>query len=467
MTLSFFSRPPFLHTRRQIPPEVALHSSIDPPSQRSARAAGHVLLALAVLGAGGWSHPARAQTSPSSELLVQQSNLTYQGAFRVPQLGASGDAGSYDYGGTALGYNPTNNSLFLAGYDPQQWLGEISIPTLQSSSTIGGLAVSKALQALSDPSQGTLNNINPTDPNPHKLGGVLVSGNNLYFTAYSYYDGNVTQKTSQFVRPVNLSTTGQVQGPFTVGTQYQGFVDGYMTWIPSEWQALFGGPALVGNCCLAITSAQSNGPAASVYNPANVGTSSPVPATPVVGYPYSNPLGTGWGTQSTLYNGTTHIRGIVFPPGTRSVLFFGRHGTGSFCYGPGTSNQSLAGQPADGGVDVYCYDPADSSKGVHAYPYVHQVWAYDANDLLSVKNGTKQQYQIQPYAVWQFSLPFDSATGMMDIGGAAFDPRTGNVYVSQLCADTNCGPVVHVFNISNGTQTQTEIPDPPTNLTVQ
>lgn len=404
--------------------------------------------AVALLSGSFVFGAAHAQVAPSSEPLVQQANLIYKGAFRVPQLSVSGDAGTYDYGGTSIAYNPANNSLFIVGYDPQQYLGEISIPTLISSTTIGGLAIAKVIQPLQDPLEGKIDSVNPTDPNAHKIGGVLPYNGNLFINVYSYYDGGETQTTSQFIRPPNLSVSGQLKGPYAVGTLYPGWVDGYMTLIPAEWQTLFGGPVLLGNCCLAITGIQSDGPAASVYNPSVANGSSTVPATLVLGYPYAHPLGTGWGTTSDLFNGTTHIRGIVFPPGTRSVLFFGRQGIGTFCYGLPTT----------------CNDPADDSKGTHAYPYVHQIWAYDANDLLAVKNGSKQSWQVQPYGVWQFSLPFDDKTGMMDIGGAAFDPKTGNVYVSQLCTDANCTPLIHVFNIDMSHVVP--LPQPPGNVQV-
>ena len=36
-------------------------------------------------------------------------------------------------------------------------------------------------------------------------------------------------------------------------------------------------------------------------------------------------------------------RGVVFPVGGRSVLFFGTQGIGEFCYGEGTDDPTLAG----------------------------------------------------------------------------------------------------------------------------
>jgi len=176
------------------------------------------------------------------------------------------------------------------------------------------------------------------------------------------------------------------------------------------------------------------------------------PATPVVGYPSSNPL-SGWNTTNPYFNGTTRVTGIVFPSGTQSVLFFGRHGVGHLLLWRGAE----------------CNDPADSSKGTHAYPYKYQIWAYDANDLLAVKNGTKQQWEPRPYAVWNFNLPFESTNGAHKIGGVDYDPSTGRIYVAQGCEDANCGPIIHVFEVNVGTPppSDTTPPSPPTALKVQ
>ena len=320
------------------------------------------------------------------------------------------------------------------GHDWHQRSAEISIPALVIGTSIGDLHTAAFRQNFADAVEGRLNQINPTDPNSKKIGGQLVYDNQLYVSAYSYYDGAGMQSSSHFARPIELSATGQVIGPLRVGDQYPGFVSGYMAPIPSQWQPLFGGLALTGNCCLAIVGAQSSGPAASVFNPRHVGAVDPVPATPVVGYPPSHPLGS-WGTTNPYYNGTTQVTGVVFPAGTRSVLFFGRHGVGAFCYGTGAE----------------CNDPADNSKGTHAYPYRYQIWAYDANDLLAVKNGAKQQWEPRPYAVWNFSLPFEHTDDYHRVGGAAHDPSTGRIYVVQGCAAADCGPIIHAFKVHIGT----------------
>ena len=239
-----------------------------------------------------------------------------------------------------------------------------------------------------------------------------------------------------------------MHGPAQVGTLGAGFVSGYMTLIPPEWQSAFGGPALTGNCCLSVISRTSYGPAAFVFDPAAVGDSVPVPDSPLVYYPSSHPtLGT-WGDSwdpswGIVWDGSTMIRGIIFPDDSRSVLFFGTQGVGGFCYGEGTSDPSLAGKPTPDGT-IWCYDPGNPYKGTHGYPYTAMVWAYDAKELLAVKQGEKQPWEVTPYATWPLTLPFGSAT----IGGAAYDAATGTIYVSQQFGNGS-EPVIHAFTVEN------------------
>ena len=78
------------------------------------------------------------------------------------------------------------------------------------------------------------------------------------------------------------------------------------------------------------------------------------------------------------------------------------------------------------------------------------MWAYDANDLLAVKNGQMQPWQIQPYATWYFDFPqFD---GAKYIEGVDFDPATSRLYVTESGGDTQAPysylPVVQVYQLT-------------------
>lgn len=388
-----------------------------------------------------WLALGSAGAQPTSLPLLQKADLTYQGAFRLPE-GTFGSS-SFHYGGTALAYHPGNNSLFLVGHDWDQRVAEVAIPQIIHGTQLSQLATATVRQPFTDASEGKMFTV---DSGNVKVGGLLVSSGKLYGSAYSYYDADTNQVLSHYRTATNLASQGDVQGMFQLGTLGAGMVSGYMALIPSEWQALLGGTALTGQCCLAIIGRTSSGPAAFVWEPNDLGSKNPVPAQPLVYYPLSTPLA-AWGSTNPYYNGATEVKGVVFPPGTRSVLFFGRHGTGTFCYGTGSE----------------CNDPTDSAKGTHAYPYKYQVWAYDAAALLQVKHGQVQPWAVRPYTVWNFDLPL---AGAIHIGGATYDPNGRRIFLSQQCADTNCLPVIHVFTVRQATGENPPLA-PPTNLQAQ
>jgi hypothetical protein len=378
-------------------------------------------------------------------------HLTRLGSFNVPtgiRSGGLANAG-FEYGGSAISFNAGNNSLFIVGHVWDQFVGEISIPPVGGTATL--------LQGLTDATEGRLPSINPTDPNSKRIGGTLRWGNNLVVSAYSYYDGMATQVLSHFLVSPNLSTTGDVIGPLRVGELNAGLYSGYMGVIPSAWRVKLGGPALTGNSSLAIISRSSYGPAAFAFDPGNMSSTG---ARPLVYYPQDHQTLGAWNAAGPYWGGTDRITGIALPEGSSSLLFFGRHGS-TFCYGPGTSDQSKEGQPTGVPGEVYCYDPTDSSKGVHGYPYAAQVWAYDADELYAVRRGTKQPWDVKPYAMW--SLPGMSPT--VDISGAAYDPTTQRLYLSEKLATSEVLPVIHVFSISLDATVTTQ-PKAPSNLRV-
>ena len=388
-----------------------------------------------------------------AQVLLQQSDLVYEGAFRVPtgKLGANQMVG-FAFGGTALAYNPANDSLFVVGHVYDQMTAEIGIPQIVDSNNRDNLRTANVLQSFSDALEGNLEAVDPGEANGFRIGGQLVYGNQLYISDYTYYDADSTQVTSHFGRPLNLSTHGQLKGPYRVGSAGAGFVSGYMTAIPAEWQSSFGGPALTGNCCLSIISRTSLGPAASVFDPSDIGVENPVPATQVLGYPIDHPtLGTwgGDGSAHPIYNMSTEVKGIVFPQGTSTVLFFGRTGLGTPCYGTGSD----------------CGDPVDGSKGTHGYPYGYYAWAYDANDLLAVKNNLKQPWEVVPYASWAFDLPF--GTGEARILGAAYDPANQRIFLSQSGGDAyglDPLPIIYAFRVNAAGGSGPTAPAAPTGL---
>ncbi len=386
--------------------------------------------------------------------LLQLEDLTYSGAFRVPH-GPFGDpkGEGFNYADSGLTYNAANNSLFINGHVYTQLTAEISIPEIVVSTRLEDLKTAPVLQNLSDITEGHLGNILAKGARTRSplMGGILVYRNKLIGTAYDYYDASNASRLSHFTSELNLSQAGDFRGMFLVGADSSrtGFVSGYMALIPPEWQAALGGPALTGNCCISIISRTSWGPAASVFDPDKLGIANPVPSFPLIEYPSAHPLARyANGLANKLFEEGDEMRGLVFPVGSRSVLFFGRHGLGPFCYGEGSKNPALKDHPESSRNGTgSCYDPVIGSKGSHSYPYAHYVWAYDASDLVAVKKGRKNPWDVRPYGLWTLPLPeVFGIRGYAGIQGAAYDPATQRIFISQKHGDGNL-PLIHVFTL--------------------
>jgi hypothetical protein len=412
---------------------------------RSSRTLAALLIGLFMLP--GRTQPEASAPSPSAagDVLLQAGHLVYEGAFRLP---ANTTGSTFDGGGRPMTFDPAKGTLLIAGISQQQ-IAEVSIPAIRTGASLSDLATATVVTPFK-----VVVNFGGLNCSEAKLtGGILQWGGDLISSAYCYFEGG-TEKKSHHRNGV---------GPVQVGTIGAGYVSAWMAPIPTEWRAAFGGPALTGQGSIPIISRTSSGPAASVFNPADVGVLDPVPATPVVGYPY-NDSGT-WQTlgradsDGTLWSSTQHMGGMVFPPGTSSVLFFaGRKAKGPFCYGNGTPDQALHGTDPDGpgGEDQYCWDPVNTDKGTHGYPYAHFVYAYDANELVAVKNGQKQPWQVVPYATWEFDVPFQH--GQRVIEGVAYDPATKRIYLTAGNGD-GYKPLVHVFTVDAAASVTTS-PEP-------
>jgi hypothetical protein len=272
----------------------------------------------------------------------------------------------------------------------------------------------------------------------------MVWNGRLYGTVNAYYDGNNLQVLSHFSRPLNLSTRGDVRGPFRVyspnvnepGMKSHVYA-GWLAIIPSAWRALFTGSAITGNCCVNLASYQSNGPDAFAWNPDGL-TANQTVVTEFY-YPPSDPLAV-WNTENPDWNGTTKMGGAVFLDSTRTILYAGMHGVGPFCYGNGGATPP---DSAPAGVQ-WCSDPVNNAMGGHAYPYRYQLWAYDANDLQQVMAGQRLPWTVVPYATWNPVLPFAPALPL--VNGVAWDPATRRLFLEQYKGDTT-RPLIHVFHI--------------------
>jgi hypothetical protein len=383
----------------------------------------------------------------SAATLLQQKNLQYVGAFRVPS-GFFGSPHGFSFGGAPLTYDLARNSLFVGGHPNDFMIAEIGIPTPVNSAKLSDLPIAHVRQPFGDPTEGNAYSLLQPG-NTVILGGLLVAQGKMYGTAYIFYDANNEQRISHYSRSPKLNDASATALQSVGDPNMTGFVSGYLAAVPEEWQDALGGPAITGQCCIPIVSRTSWGPDAFSWNPADLGSKKPVPVNALLFYTGDHSTLGPWEGSNPVYGGVTQVGGLALIAGTRTALFFGTNGVGPFCYGPGTDNQQLAGKPVPDTTDTFCYDPATFEKGQHAYPYNYQVWAYDLNDWAAVRAGRRQPWDIKPYATWPIDLP---TAGMFAVGGVGYDPQRQLLYISQLHGergdDERYNPLIHVFHVS-------------------
>lgn len=370
------------------------------------------------------STPEPPAPSPQVPQLVNQDDVNYQGSFRVP-AGAGSTESSLSWGGAGLAYNPANDSLFITGHSWHQLTAEISIPTHATAADAAALPQASFLQHPEDATDGKLSSISePASPTFDRIGGYLIDGSDLIVSGYNFYDASDDQTRSHLATSTDLGSSSDFVA-LTDEVQPR-WLGGAMAHIPESWQDAFGGDTfMTGLSGISIVGNSSVGPSAATFTRASLNGADP--AQLVLGYPLSDPLGE-YDVQSEVWNGTSEVRGMVFPDGFNSVLYFGTHGVGNFCYGTGPQ----------------CGDPVQPYQGTHAYPYRYQMWAYNASDLAAVHGGEASPEETQPYDVWELPLPYSPER--TEIGGAAYDAETGRIFISQAFADGD-NPVIHVFTI--------------------
>jgi hypothetical protein len=357
-----------------------------------------------------------ASAQPQSQPLLQQSDLVYLGSFTTPTNDGAGSTfpqGSLTYGGVT-GVGPDGTTLFYGLHSQSNSMAEISIPA------IGGVA--------SIVTPGRYMPMNQTFDVPASaayVGGALFWNNRILVTGYVGYDNNPTAVYSWFTFGQPFTQASRL-GPFSMSPT-GGLTGQYCGVIPAEWRTLLGGPAACGASSLSIITRSSRGPAFGVFSPDDIGPTTAI-AKMLLHYQPPATLQTPPG-----YVEADSYGGFAFPSGSRSVLYFRRHGD-VHCYGTGTE----------------CNDPTDSSKGNHAYPYRHEVLAYDANDLVAVKAGTKQPWEVAPYATWTITdmLASGGGVGAATMKSAVYDDVTRRVFITAFSGSSVYGaPRVHVYQV--------------------
>jgi hypothetical protein len=375
-------------------------------------------------------------------------DLIYLGGFRLPE-GTFGSS-TFDFAGNGLTFHPDRKSLFLAS-NPNNGLhvAEISIPEmLRLDGKTSLMPVARVLQPFRDLGRLLTINSDGRRNNPVlgseelNLGGLLVADGGLTGSMFNGYTGAEPRTSSHThfrTSTLNLSSLSSesFQGLLDIRSasdQVTGRVRaGYMARVPDQWQAWIGAEFVTGDGGQNRIQFSSAGPALFGFDAADPTGSS---TKPLIYYPLDNPLqwmDPSWNKTvppQLLFNGTSQVDGVVFAPGTRSVLFIGSNGVSSIGYGSGATFRDYA-RP---------YQGYHSLNGAYRY----QIWSYDIDEIAAVRNGVKQPWQLKP-TVYHFDLPTPEASKYL--GGVAFDASTGRLYLAQKAAGPGYTPVIHVFQL--------------------
>ena len=378
--------------------------------------------------------------------LFEPADMSYLGAFQVP-AGQNGSA-TFEYSGTGLTYNPARNSLFMAAeVNRGLHVAEISIPDVLSNGTsLAGMPVTSVLQPFVDLGRLLTTDAGGRDVAPVldyenlNLGGLLVAGGGLTGGMYMGYTGAepVNSTNSHFrTSSLNLAalTAADMQGLIdvrrTVTSTDARIRGGYMAEVPAMWRPYINATHVTGAAGQNRIQFSSSGPALFGFNAVTPrGSSSSALLAYPSGYPlqWSNSVSDG---AKPIFNGTTKVDGVAFVPGTRSIIFIGSNGLSSIGYGNGALFNDQA-RP---------YSGYHSQNGAYAY----QIWAYDIDDFMAVRNGLKTSWDLRPTSVVNFDLPTPEPAKYL--GGVAFDPATSRLYISQKQAGPSGTPVIHVYRL--------------------
>jgi hypothetical protein len=341
-------------------------------------------------------------------------DVEYLGAFRA--LADGGSTSNYAVG--TLGFNPDNNSIYLAGHAHHNAIAEFAIPDeISLSDDSSDVVLADVLQ-----NYVTILNKREEGNQTNKINGILYYNENLLVTSEIWYDGSGTNKDNlqTFTKANDLgssSYTGMLQ---LKGSAYAA---GYMSTVPDELVELVGGKYISGWASnYSITSRYSQGPSMYVIDPQEI-----INATPTVNREIESsllmsfPLAEG---KSLVAGGHQYLKDIspiwgpvaearygFIVPGTSLFMAIGSHGGihSGVGYKITQDDGNLCGGPCT-------YEASDN------YNFF---WLFDLNEIVSAENP----WEVQPISYGKWSHPYDN-NGDNKLIGATYDGVNKKLYIS-------------------------------------
>jgi hypothetical protein len=341
-------------------------------------------------------------------------DVGYIGAFRVEADGES----TSDYAVGALGFNPDNNSLFMAGHTQHSAIAEFEIPTQLSfepvaANILEAAVLQKYVKILNKKEIGNTTN---------KINGILYHEQNLLVSSEIWYDGEARNRdnlqvfsNAQDIRSSGYKGMLQIEGAAKAA--------GYMFKVPNELTKKLGADYITGWASnYAIRSRYSQGPSLYGFSPEEA-----IDAVPSVTRTIDTktlmvfPFGEGKELNDRYEDSSTYLSplwgelakakyGFIIPS-TTYFLAVGQHS--GLHSGIGYKITQDNGKECGGSC---AYESSD------IYNYY---WIFDINDMLNAD----EPWEVSPISYGKWSHPYDRS-GSRGILGGTFDEQSNTLYLS-------------------------------------
>ncbi len=447
----------------------ALSSDADPPGLNGGGENG----GGAGGGGGAGSQPEDGDGAVTNRL--QPADLTYMGAFRLPETfnwgarglsfypGGGGGTGSLLVTGFELLYDPSHpgESCWNASWDCSAFFGEVTIPPPAIESDWQNLPEATLVRPMTRFDGGLASTVHREYLYVSDLEYVPRRGSQTSDKLYGsielwYAEGVAGSDTFNTVWLANLDGTN-ARGMFHVGpteSPYHGRKMGSYLFTVPDWYAsrYLGGRTLVtgrsrgtpSEGAEAITThGGSQGPTLFAFHSFdNDRPTGNLDALPMLYYRVAFPgcAGPNVGHASACdypdYTMCDEWTGAAFVErgNRRAIMLLGYKGLGRNCYDE---------PPVD------CHDPCSTAHGYHCQPYERQVIFYDVEEIGRVARGEREPWTVRPYTVWRPSQFYLTGHVCSNAGGMTVDVRGKRLFMVERGlggADTNA-PVVHVWSL--------------------
>jgi hypothetical protein len=398
--------------------------------------------------------PTRVPPDPGS--LIQPSDLTYLGAFRLPG-DAPDDAPEgvgWMWSGEALAYYPDGDplgtddgfpgSLFGTGHNWNQYVSEVSIPppVVSPGKNPEDLNTATTLQPFQDIRGGTID-----WPLEQARVGLEVlppqgeqDSGKLYFCWAPHLDEGATNPTHGWAE-LDLANP-QPAGPWRIGEQLNYVTTDYIFAIPQEWSESFAPGMRLATGRYRDGGQASLGPSLFAIGPWNEG-NPPQPGATVNAVPlllYGNFYEEGSPEMDGYAHSDHWSGGAWLTAGDRSaVVFAGTKGLGETWYGCPDGTVWPENPP---------YPPECPERGWWSDGFEAQIIFYSPADLAAVATGAMGSGEPQPYAVLAIEdvLYNPDFVLLNHLGAAAYDRERGLLYVLEPLADEERS-IVHAWRL--------------------